>query len=107
MIEKDKLKEKEIRLSTIQVDYDKIKAEHDKVNHQLQSSSMQYDAFERNDVKLQEDMKHTKGLIKKQQVIIAKEIKKETECLQEASEVEIQVIHIIIIRYSDNKIIYY
>jgi len=28
----------------------------------------QYDAFERNDVKLQEDMKHAKALIKKQQV---------------------------------------
>ena len=28
----------------------------------------QYDAFERNDVKLQEDMKHAKTLIKKQQV---------------------------------------
>jgi hypothetical protein len=39
--------------------------------HQCDVFSQQYDAFERNDVKLQEDMKHAKALIKKQQVCVA------------------------------------
>ena len=52
----------------------------------------QYDAFERNDVKLQEDMKHAKALIKKQQAAIAKEEKKEEECTKEANETKVQVL---------------
>lgn len=53
--------------------------------------AQQYDAFERNDVKLQEDMKHAKANIKKQQTAIAKEQKREEECQKEATETKAQM----------------
>ena len=51
----------------------------------------EYEAFERKDVKLQEDMKHAKALIKKQQAAIAKEAKKEADTQQETLELQAQV----------------
>ncbi|KAJ1435269.1 RecF/RecN/SMC [Ochromonadaceae sp. CCMP2298] len=89
--EKSKLVDSESRLSVIQGEYERIKADHDAVNAELQKSSTQYDAFERNDVKLQEDMKHAKALIKKQQAAIAKEAKKETDCEKEADDTLVQM----------------
>lgn len=42
-------------------------------------------------MKLQEDMKHAKALIKKQQAAFAKEEKKEEECTKEANETKVQM----------------
>lgn len=89
--ERNKLKESETQLSAIQLQYDAIKADYDKVSLELQSASTQYDAFERNDVKLQEDMRHARSQIKKQQAAAAKEAKREADCAAEAVDMKVQV----------------
>jgi len=89
--ERIKLRESETQLSTIQLQFDSIKTDYDKVCLELQSASTQYDAFERNDVKLQEDMRHTRAQIKKQQASVTKEAKREADCATEAMDMKVQV----------------
>jgi structural maintenance of chromosome 4 len=135
--ERAKHSDTEKRLAVIQAEYERVKADHDRVAAELEKSTMvrpvacflavphrscsallgrrrsspsrvaglytdfylslvsyvvqQYDAFERNDVKLQEDMRHAKANIKKQQTAIAKEEKREEECLKEGNETKVQM----------------
>jgi structural maintenance of chromosome 4 len=79
------------RRAEIERDYESVKAERTRIEKELNSSTTQYDAFERKDVKLQEDMKHSKANIKKFQAVVAKEAKKEVECVSEADTALTQV----------------
>ena len=57
------------------------------------SYSQEFGAFERRDVKLQEDMSHLKSQIKKMQVNVTKEQKKEEECLRDAEKAKVEVLY--------------
>lgn len=96
----------------IEKEYESVKSERAKIEKDLHSSTTvssasiifhlwvltlfsiakQYDAFERKDVKLQEDMKHTKANIKKFQGLVTKEAKKEAECVTEAEAAKAQLV---------------
>lgn len=82
--EKNKIKDTEAKLQKLEKTYQAVKKEHSEVEKELSTATTQYDAFERKDVKLQEDMKHCRANIKKFQANLHKEEKKEEECVKEA-----------------------
>lgn len=89
--EKNKMKDTEHKLQKLEKTYQAVKKEHTEVEKDLQSASTKYDAFERRDVKLQEDMKHSRANIKKFQAQVQKEEKKEEESLKEAEQLLVQI----------------
>ena len=65
--ERKKLQENELRFSSVKETHDLTTREHNAVDSELQKANMDFGAFERRDVKMQEDMKHNSAQIKKQQ----------------------------------------
>eukprot|EP01039_Chlorochromonas_danica_P004811 gene4811-5275_t len=74
--EKTRLTESENRLHSVEKEYDSNKAEHAALESELQKASVQYDSFERKDIKLQEDLRHSRAALKKQEGALNKEEKK-------------------------------
>jgi structural maintenance of chromosome 4 len=89
--ERSKVSEAESRLSVMQKEYDLVNGEYNGVSAELAKSTSDYDAFERKDVKLQEDLKYNQAAIKKLQAIVTKEGKKEAECMKDVDELAVQI----------------
>lgn len=89
--EKAKLSDSEDRLKTIQQDYETTKTEHSTLEAELTKASTQHDSFERKDVKLQEDLRHTKANLKKAQQALSKEEKKLADTTKEAEALQAQL----------------
>ena len=66
--------------------YKSKKAEYDAVRKELDSATANFSAYERKDLELQENRKHTKSQIDKLKVAVAKDQKKEEESLSEADK---------------------
>lgn len=82
--EKSKLSSTEAKLSDMEKVYEQTKADYESVENQLQKTTSEFGAFERRDVKINEDMKHCKTQIKKLQTSVEKDIKKAEDCTKEA-----------------------
>ena len=82
--EKSKLSSTELKLVEMEKVYEQTKADFDAVDSELKKTELEFGAFERRDVKINEDMKHCKTQIKKLKGSIEKDTKKADECTKEA-----------------------
>jgi structural maintenance of chromosome 4 len=82
--EQGKLKENEKQLSVMEKTYNKLTAEYEVVEAELETCKRDFIAFERKDINHKEDVKHTASQIKKLQATQKKEAKK-------CAEMEIQL----------------
>eukprot|EP01034_Spumella_vulgaris_P030993 gene30993-38303_t len=89
--EQTKAADAEAKLAVFQKKYETDNAEYVAVQSEEQNFTAKYDSFQRKDVKLQEDMKHTKTQIKKHQTIVEKESKKEVDAIEEADSAKLQI----------------
>lgn len=83
---KTKLKESERSFVLMEKTYESTKADYNAIDSELQRSQAEFGAFERRDVKLQEDMAHLRSQVKKQQATVAKESKREQDCIRDADK---------------------
>ena len=85
-LEKERLKQKdsESELEQMESTYTATKKEHDQVKKELDSAEANFAAYERKDLELQENIKHTKAQVDKLRQAVAKDQKKEDECVKEA-----------------------
>lgn len=89
--ERSKLSENEKKMSEMQACFDETSTAYNAVGAELQKTTEQFAAYERRDVKLQEDMKHCKEQIKKLQTSISKDAKLEEECTKKADQTLSQI----------------
>jgi len=82
--EKLKLSSTELKLVEMEKVYEQTRADFDAVDSELKKTELEFGAFERRDVKINEDMKHCKTQIKKLKGSIEKDTKKADECTKEA-----------------------
>lgn len=71
--------------------YQQTLADYNAVAAELQLTTSEFGAYERRDVKLQEDMKHCKAQLKKIQQTVNKDLKKEEEHLKDADQALLQI----------------
>jgi structural maintenance of chromosome 4 len=89
--EKVRLVEVESRLSVIEKTYEATNAEYNRIHSEVERTSEEFAAFERRDVKLNEDLKHNKAQSKKLQSAVEKDVQKENELLTESHAAEQRV----------------
>ena len=82
--EKSKQQSSEDELKEIEATYKAEKAAYDAVHAELDSASANFAAYERKDVELTTNMKHTKGTMDKLKAAVAKDQKKEEDSVKEA-----------------------
>ncbi|RYG69350.1 hypothetical protein EON64_02940 [archaeon] len=78
-------------MQQVEKQYEETKAEHASMETELQKASTQYDSFERKEVKLQEDLKHSRATVKKHQAALAKEEKKVEESADSIASITTQI----------------
>ena len=74
--ERSKAKENEVQLSTLEKVYKKSKKEHEKGADHMEKSRKEFQVFEKEDIKLREELKHGKSQAKKVQAAADKDTKK-------------------------------
>ena len=84
--EKSKQQSSEDELKQIEATYKAEKAAFDAVNAELDSATANFAAYERKDVELTTNMKHTKGTMDKLKAAVAKDQKKEEDSVKEAEQ---------------------
>eukprot|EP01035_Chromulina_nebulosa_P018767 gene18767-24534_t len=89
--EQSKLKDQEQELNQKQKLYQQFNEEYVNVEKELSKATSDFAAFERRDVKLNEDIKHNSSLLRKTQASIVKDTKKETESLADAEKAASQL----------------
>ena len=89
--EKAKLATNESKCSETTKVYEVTLAEHNALELEVQKTTNSFAAFERRDVKLQEDMKHCNAQISKLKVTISKDQKREEECAKDADQALTQI----------------
>ena len=89
--EKSKAKENVDQLSVLEKAYKKGKKEHDKVAAQLEKSRTEFQAFEREDIKNREELKHQKTQLKKAQAALEKDAKKLSTLQHEVSTLQADI----------------
>ena len=82
------------RLVVVEKEVAEKSAEYEKVKSEVASATAEYTAFERRDVKLQEDMAHNTGQLKKLQTISIKEGKKREDNTRSADAIEKEVVRL-------------
>ena len=85
-LEKERLKQKDSESELVQMEktYTVTKKEHDQVKKELDSAEANFAAYERKDLELQENIKHTKAQVDKLRQAVSKDQKKEDECVKDA-----------------------
>ena len=86
--EQSKINANDALLSQKELSYNATNSLYDKVAKEVDAATKEFGAFERRDVKIQEDMKFMKTQLKKHQANIEKEVAKETSCLQDAESIK-------------------
>lgn len=89
--ERAKIQGAEDSLKNMEDAHETARRERNAVDATLQKTQVDFSAFERRDVKLQEDMKFNKAQLSKAQASLAKEAKKETESMAEAEQAKTQI----------------
>lgn len=84
--EKKSRSENEALLKQSEKEYDSTKSKYDTICEELSSATADFSAFERRDIKLQEDKKHVSNQIKKLEATIAKESKRDLDGNKEAEK---------------------
>ena len=85
------LKEYDHQLKEMATTHTTTKEEYERVVEALNTTQANFAAFERRDVKLQEDMKHCKAFIKKFEIELTKNVKKEEEAIKSKDSCEAEV----------------
>eukprot|EP00965_Chrysotila_dentata_P218242 6190478-Pleurochrysis_carterae.AAC.1 len=86
--EKHKVKLSTDKLGALEKAYKKSKSEYDKGSRQLEESRKEFQAFEREDIKTREELKHLKSTLKKTNAATDKEQKKLGELRHQVSTLE-------------------
>ena len=91
-LEKSKSVEFVGRLATIEKQYDVTNVEYNTISEEVERTTEEFAAFERRDLKMNEDFKHNKTQLKKLQAAADKDIAKELECLKESESAEARAV---------------
>jgi structural maintenance of chromosome 4 len=89
--EKERLSGTDTELNAMKAAYDTTVKEYEDVCAEVARATDEFTAFERHDVKLQEDMKHSKTGIKKLQSVLAKDNKAQAESASMAESARAEV----------------
>lgn len=92
--EKAKATEYGDRLSVIEKQYEITNSEYKKISDEVERTTEEFSAFERRDMKMREDMKHSKAQSKKLQEAVSKDVQKEAESLAESAAAESRTVGI-------------